>query len=49
MLVETASREGLSKLLAELRVVEHREDPDGLAFPRFKRSDDATALLFEIV
>lgn len=48
-LVETASRDGLSKLLAELRVVEHREDPDGLAFPRFKRSDDATALLFEIV
>ncbi|MFN3765651.1 MAG: hypothetical protein ACK4R3_08780 [Aliihoeflea sp.] len=48
-LVDTASRAGLSKLLAELRVVEHREDPEGSAFPRFKRSDDATALLFEIV
>jgi hypothetical protein len=48
-LVDSASRDGLSKLLAELRIVEHREDPDGLAFPRFKKSDDATALLFEIV
>jgi hypothetical protein len=48
-LVDAASRGGLSKLLAELRIVEHREDPEGLTFPRFKKSDDATALLFEIV
>ena len=32
----------------ELREVE-AEDPNGARFPRFKKSDDATALLLEIV
>lgn len=48
-LVERARTDGLVPLLAELRAVEQREDPDGLAYPRFKVSDDATAVLFEIV
>ncbi|TKT80095.1 hypothetical protein [Aquamicrobium sp. LC103] len=48
-LVRKAASDGLVALLAELRMIEHREDPDGLAYPRFKVSDDATAVLFEIV
>ena len=36
-------------MLAELRRIERAEDPDGRLYPRFKVSDDATALLFEIV
>jgi hypothetical protein len=35
--------DGLAELGAELRAIEHA-DPDGRAFPRFKQSDDATAL-----
>lgn len=38
--------DGLGGLGAELRAIEEA-DPDGEAFPRFKRSDDATALLLE--
>jgi len=46
----TAAREtGLSTLLDELRRIERVEDPDGMKYPRFKMSDDATAVLFEIV
>ena len=37
----------LAGLGAELRAIE-RADPDGKAFPRFKRSDDATALLVQL-
>lgn len=36
---------GLLPLAERLRAIETREDPDGLRFPRWKRSDDATAVL----
>jgi hypothetical protein len=39
---------GLPALGEELRAIE-ASDPDGIKFPRFKRSDDATALLLAIV
>ena len=45
-LVRRSVREGLAALLAELRHVEHVEDPEGRIHPRFKPSDDATAMLF---
>lgn len=48
-MVATAKATGLKAMLAELRRIERVEDPDGRAYPRFKVSDDATALLFEIV
>lgn len=47
-LIRAASERGLAALMAELRHIEREEDPDGQKFPRFKVSDDATALLFEI-
>lgn len=47
-LVEAAQRTGLAALLAELRDIERVRDPNGLRFPRFKASDDATAVLFAI-
>jgi hypothetical protein len=43
-----AEREGLSKILCELRHTEHDLDPSGILFPRFKVSDDATAIFLEI-
>jgi len=43
-LFAAANREGLAVLGEELRAIE-AADPDGTRFPRFKRSDDATALL----
>jgi hypothetical protein len=46
--VEAAKERGLAALLAELRRIEREEDPDGRRFPRFKVSDDASALLFEV-
>ncbi|MDR7220097.1 hypothetical protein [Aminobacter aminovorans] len=48
-LVRAATSTGLAPLLQELRQIERVEDPDGQQFPRFKVSDDATAVLFEIV
>jgi hypothetical protein len=48
-LIRAARNAGLAALLQELRQVERIEDPDGQKFPRFKASDDATAVLFEIV
>lgn len=48
-IVATAKAHGLKALLQELRQVERSEDPDGKLYPRFKVSDDATAVLFEIV
>lgn len=48
-LIQAASDRGLAALMAELRRIEREEDPDGQAFPRFKVSDDATALLFEVL
>lgn len=47
-LIRAASERGLAVLMAELRHIEREEDPDGQQYPRFKVSDDATALLFEI-
>lgn len=46
-LVEAALRGGLKPLLEELRRIED-EDPHGARFPRFKKSDDATAVLLRV-
>ena len=46
-LFDAANAQGLAALAEELRAVE-AADPDGLRFPRFKRSDDATALLVAV-
>lgn len=48
-LIKATSERGLVALMAELRRIEREEDPDGQTYPRFKVSDDATALLFEII
>ena len=48
-MVARAKSVGLKAMLAELRRIEHVGDPDGSMYPRFKVSDDATALLFELV
>ena len=45
-LIDGAQAGGLAPLAVELRTIEEVEDPDGEAYPRFKRSDDATAVLF---
>ena len=47
-LLAAAPERGLAALAGELRAIEEREDADGRAFPRFKRSDDATAVLFRV-
>lgn len=47
-LIERAFSEGLSPLAEEIRSIERDVDPDGLRYPRFKQSDDATALAFQI-
>jgi hypothetical protein len=46
--VEAASDKGLAVLAAETRAFE-AEDPEGLRYPRFKPSDDATAVLLRVV
>jgi hypothetical protein len=46
-LVEAAVSKGLAALGEELRAIEET-DPDGTRFPRFKKSDDATALLLRV-
>ena len=46
-LFAAALERGLASLGEELRGVE-AADPDGLRFPRFKRNDDATALLLAL-
>jgi hypothetical protein len=48
-MISKATSGGLKPLMKELRQVERAEDPDGRLYPRFKVSDDATAVLFEIV
>jgi hypothetical protein len=48
-LIGKAKSDGLKSLIRELRHVERTVDPNGEAYPRFKMSDDATAVLFEIV
>lgn len=47
-LVRTALDRGLASLVAELRHFERQVDPEGLRFPRYKQSDDTTALLVEL-
>ena len=46
-LVEAAKTKGLEALGRELRLTEE-SDPEGLRFPRFKKSDDATAVLLRL-
>jgi hypothetical protein len=48
-LLARALKLGLADLLAWLRRIERIEDPAAERWPRFKRSDDATAILAEIV
>lgn len=47
-LVATAQARGLAVLGDELRAIEE-QDAHGHKFPRFKKSDDATAVLFRLV
>jgi hypothetical protein len=47
-LLDAAKHAGLAALGRELRAVEN-DDPEGVQFPRFKKSDDATALLLQAV
>jgi len=47
VLLAAAQTRGLAALGEELRAVENA-DPEGLKYPRFKRSDDATALLLRL-
>jgi hypothetical protein len=46
-LFAAAEGRGLAALAGELRSIE-AADPEGVRFPRFKRSDDATALLLRV-
>lgn len=46
-LVAAAQSKGLKSLCEELRIIE-RNDAEGRKFPRFKTSDDATALLLRV-
>lgn len=46
-LMQAAKAKGLAALGEELRSIEE-EDPNGTHYPRFKKSDDATALLLEL-
>jgi hypothetical protein len=46
-LVAAARSKGLKALCAELRAIE-RDDAEGRKFPRFKTSDDTTALLLRV-
>ena len=47
-LVRAARDKGLAAMVAELRRFEREIDPDGLSYPRYKQSDDTTALLVRI-
>lgn len=47
-LVARAETDGLQALLEELRHIERVLDPEGARFPRYKRCDDASALLVRI-
>jgi serine/threonine protein phosphatase PrpC len=44
-LLEATMTDGLQALMAELRHIETSIDPEGTKYPRFKQSDDATAVL----
>ncbi len=47
-LVRTALDKGLAPMVEELRRFEREVDPEGLRYPRYKQSDDTTALLIEL-
>lgn len=47
-LAAEAHEKGLAAIVEAIRKIEREEDPDMRAYPRFKRSDDATALLFRV-
>jgi len=47
-LVVAARTSGLASLVDELRRFEREIDPDGLEYPRFKQSDDTTAILLRL-
>jgi hypothetical protein len=47
-LIAAVAAQGLGALMAELRAIE-ADDPDGVRYPRFKQSDDATALFVEVI
>ena len=47
-LAAAARERGLADLLEELRAVE-RDDPEGVRYPRFKTSDDATAVILRVL
>jgi serine/threonine protein phosphatase PrpC len=47
-LIRRAATAGLRSLVAELRRFEREIDPNALQYPRFKQSDDTTALLLRV-
>lgn len=47
-MLEAAERDGLASLLEQVRTIEREVDPECRQFPRFKQSDDASALLIRI-
>jgi hypothetical protein len=47
-LMDRAERDGLGGLLTEIRRIERDIDPKGLQFARYKRSDDASAVLVRV-
>lgn len=47
-LFDAALSGGLEKLMEELRHIENEIDPHATLYPRFKRSDDATAMLCSV-
>ena len=47
-LLDAALEKGLTSLKEELRHIERELDPEAHQFPRFKQSDDATAMLVKI-
>jgi hypothetical protein len=47
-LVRAALGKGIGPMIEELRRFERETDPEGLRYPRFKQSDDTTAILVEL-
>lgn len=47
-LMASVRANGLAEVARQLRRFEHETDPDGLIKPRWKRSDDATAILLKM-
>jgi hypothetical protein len=47
-LIQRAATAGLKSLVSELRHLERTVDPDGLKYPRYKQSDDTTAILLRL-